>query len=179
MNISYASPLILPHLEHPANRQATVNPKSVTNDNIQNPSVPPALDKVRQQMGERQLGDLPHAANRPQNTRVPDQNRLEQPPQIVAQRKHVDVAPDPFERDVRAVDAVLAVHVDAEVRQLRVQEEEDVAGRRRVLEQQEQDGHQVEDAQAEHYAPYRGMGADEGAVGKREHGNDHEEEQAA
>lgn len=127
-------------------------------------------------MGERQFGNLPHTTDRPQNTGMPDQNRLKQPPQIMAERKHVDMAPDPLKCDVRAVNAIFAVHVDVEIGQFRVQEEENVAGRCRVLEQQEQDDHQVEDAQTEYYAPYRWMGTDERAVWEREHGNDYEEE---
>lgn len=179
VDVPDADPLVLAHLEYVADFQSAPDAETVADEHVEYEGVPPALHEIGEQMRERHLRDLPHHADRPQDAHVSDQDGFEHPPEEVAQSEHVHMPPDALQRDVRTVHPVLLVHVDVEIGQARVEPYEDVPDRPVVLKEKKEECEEVEDAQSEDYAPDGGMGANEGAVRKRQHRYDQEEEDAA
>lgn len=174
-----ADPLVFPHLQNLADLQATPDAQTVTDQHVQDERVPPTLDEVRQQMGEEDFSDLPHNAYRPQYTHVPNQYRLEEPAEEVAEREYVYVRPKAFHRYIRTVDAVLLVHIDVKVPQLRIEPIQYLFDRLVVLEQNEKTSEQIEHAHPEDDPPDGRMRTCEWSIRERQYRDDEEEERAA
>lgn len=123
-----ASPFVLSHFENFANFQTAPDAKTVAQHNVQNQSIPPAFDKIRQQMCESDFGYFPHYWYGPQDAHVSDQNRLkclqrfgisqfewasnvcfylEHPSQVMSNSEYINMRPHAVKVYVRAVDPVL------------------------------------------------------------------------
>lgn len=179
LDVPYADPLVLPHLQDLANLQSHPDPKAVADEHVEDHRVPPALGEVGQQVGERDLSDLPHDAYGPENPQVPYEDGLEGPAEEVGRGEDVQVVPDLLHVYVGAVDPVLLVHVDVEVSQTRVYPDEDLSDGVVVLKQYEQQEHLVEDARAKDYPPDSRVRTREGSIGEGQDGYYQEEESYA
>lgn len=179
LDVPDAHPLVLPHLQYRADLQSHPDAQTVAHEDVEYHGVPPALGKVRQQVGERDLRHFPHDTDGPEDAQVPYEDGLEGPAEKVGDREHVQVVPDLLDTDVRAIDPVLLVHVDVERGKARVDPDEDLAHGLVLLEEDEQEEHLVEAAAAEDDAPDGRVGSGERPVGKGQDRDDEEEEDDA
>lgn len=106
-----------------------------------------------------------------------NQDGFKDPTKEMGHRKDVHVVPELLHRDVGTVDPVLFVHVDVEGCQTRIYPDEDTPHCLVVLEQQEQQTHQVEHAAAKYHSPYCWMRSRKRTIGKRKDGYDHKQKE--
>lgn len=106
LDVLDALPLVGAHLQLFADVHAQPDAETVADEHVQNERVPPALDEVRQQMCERDLGDLPGDADRPADAVVSNEHGLHRPAEEMAECERIQMIVQLLGGDVRAVHAV-------------------------------------------------------------------------
>ena len=101
-----ALPIVGAHLELLADVHAQPDAEAVADEHVQDERVPPAFDEVRQQMSERDLGDLPGDADCPADAVVSNENGLHRPAEEVAQSERIQMIVQLLDGDVRTVHTV-------------------------------------------------------------------------
>lgn len=71
-----ARPLVFAHFQELTEFQSTPDTETIADEHIEDERIPPALEEIGQQMGERHFRDFPHHRNRPQDSHVSHQNGL-------------------------------------------------------------------------------------------------------
>ena len=170
-------PVVFAHLEVVADAHADPDAEPVADKDVEEDIVPPALVEVGQEVAEENLREFPHDGDAPANAVVPDDQGLHAPAPVVAKCEPVQTVVEFLSADVPAVDSVLLLTVDGVVLHPRVQPDDDGPGRVVVLVEEELDEEEVEDGDAEDAPPDSGVRPDEGSVGQRQHGDDHEEDE--
>ena len=100
-------PLVLPHLQEPADLHPSPDSQSIAQHHVQHQVVPPTLVEVWKEVAEHHLGELPHDGDGPEDAVVSDHQGLHAPAPVVTKCKPVQVGVESLPGDVPTIHPVL------------------------------------------------------------------------